>query len=373
MKQARAIAGERAIPLSHPLIGNEEKAAVMRVLDSGQLAQGPVVAQFEVEFAHWCGVKHALAISSGTAALHLALLAHGIGEGDEVITTPFTFIASANAMLFTGAKPVFVDVEPETFCIDPSKVEAAITRRTRAILPVHLYGQPAAMIELDEIARRRGLLVIEDACQAHGATVRGKKVGTLGNMAVFSLYPTKNMTAGEGGLITTDDDGLASSIRMLRQHGESERYLHQVLGYNFRLTEMAAAIGLTQLRRVDGFNATRRRNAEILRRGLANIRGLIPPVERMGYGHVYHQYTVKVTKGRDRLRAALAARGIGSGVYYPIPVHKQPVYADRGYGNLSFPVSERLCRQVLSLPVHPDLSDSDLARIIQAVREETSA
>jgi dTDP-4-amino-4,6-dideoxygalactose transaminase len=273
-------------------------------------------------------------------------------------------------VLFTGATPVFVDVEPDTFCIDPSRVEAAITPRTRAILPVHLYGQPAPMIELQDIARRHGLLVIEDACQAHGATVKEKKVGALGNTAVFSLYPTKNMTAGEGGLITSDDDELVAMIKMLRQHGESERYKHQVIGYNFRLTDLAAAIGLAQLRRVDSFNASRRHNAEALTAGLEGVRGVTPPVERTGYGHVYHQYTVRVTKERDRLRAALAARGIGSGVYYPIPVHRQPVYADRGYGDLSYPWSEQLAREVLSLPVHPAVSDADVARIVNVVREE---
>jgi dTDP-4-amino-4,6-dideoxygalactose transaminase len=364
---------ENAIPLAHPLIGEEEKRAVMRVLESGQLAQGPVVAEFEEEFARWCGVAHAVAVSSGTTGLHLALLAHGIGAGDEVITAPFTFIASANAVLYTGAKPVFVDVEPDTFCLDPALVEAAITPRTRAILPVHLYGQPAAMVELQDIARRRGLLVIEDACQAHGATVHGVKVGALGNTAVFSLYPTKNMTAGEGGLITTDDDQLASSMRMLRQHGESERYKHLVLGYNFRLTDLAAAIGLPQLRHVDAFNVTRRSNAHALSAGLKDVPGIIPPVERPGYGHVYHQYTVRVTKGRDRLRAALAARGIGSGVYYPIPVHRQPVYIERGYGDQSYPWSEQLAGEVLSLPVHPAVSEADIRRIVRAVSEEMSS
>jgi dTDP-4-amino-4,6-dideoxygalactose transaminase len=358
------------IALAHPFIGDEEKQAVMRVLESGQLAQGPVVAEFEAALAHWFGVKHAVAVSSGTTGLHLALLAHGIGEGDEVITAPFTFIASANAAVFTGATPVFVDVEPDTFNIDPNLVEAAITPRTRALLPIHLYGHPAAMPELHEIARRHGLLVIEDAAQAHGATVKGKKVGTLGNTAVFSLYPTKNMTAGEGGFVTTDDDGIAAAIRMLRQHGESERYLHQVIGYNFRMTDICAAIGLAQLRRLEGFNAARHRNAQVLSAGLDGISGLVAPVERTGYGHVYHQYTVRVERGRDELRKALTERGIGTGVYYPIPVHRQPVYEKRGYGGLSFPVSERLAGEVLSLPVHPALSEGDLTRIVKTVREE---
>ncbi|HEV2035643.1 MAG TPA: DegT/DnrJ/EryC1/StrS family aminotransferase [Candidatus Dormibacteraeota bacterium] len=388
MKEVRSVAKPSAIAIAHPFIGEEEKRAVMRVLESGQLAQGPVVAQFEEEFARWCGVKHAVAVSSGTAGLHLALLAHGIGPGDEVITSPFTFIASGNSVLFTGATPVFVDVELDTFCIDPSRVEAAITPRTRAIMPVHLYGYPASLPELAEIARQRGLFMVEDAAQAHGATVVGKKVGTFGNTAVFSLYPTKNMMAGEGGLVTTDDDRIASAVRMLRQHGESERYHHRVLGYNFRMTDLCAAIALVQLHRVDGFNAARRRNAEILSSGLAGVPGVVTPTERPDYEHVYHQYTIRVedqvptrtplpspppSRGRgmrDRLKAALAARGIGTGIYYPIPLHRQQVYVDRGYGDQSFPMSERLAGEVLSLPVHPALSDADLARVVESIREE---
>ncbi|HXM72006.1 MAG TPA: DegT/DnrJ/EryC1/StrS family aminotransferase [Candidatus Dormibacteraeota bacterium] len=358
------------IPLAHPEIGEEEKRAVLRVLESGQLAQGPVVAEFEEAFARWIGVKHAVAVSSGTAGLHLALLAHGIGNGDEVITTPFTFIASANSVLFTQAKPVFADVEPETLCIDPTLVERAITPRTRAILPVHLYGHPAAMPELADIARRHSLVLIEDACQAHGATVNGTKVGALGHTSVFSLYPTKNMTSGEGGFVTTDDPAIASAVRTLRQHGESERYHHSVLGYNFRMTDVAAAIGLAQLARLDGFNAARRRNAHELSAGLTGILGLALPIERAGYGHAFHQYTVRVAHHRDRLKAALSERGIGSGVYYPVPLHRQPVYTDRGYGGQSFPVSERLAQEVLSLPVHPALTDSDRLRIVRAVQEE---
>lgn len=362
---------EKKIPLAQPIIGDEEKAAVMRVLDSGQLAQGAVVAEFEEAFARWMGVKHAVAVSSGTTGLHLALLAHGIGQGDEVITTPFTFIASANSVLYVHGTPVFVDVEDETFCIDPSRVEAAITPRTRALLPVHLYGHPAAMPELQDIARRRGLLVIEDAAQAHGATVDGRKVGTFGNTAVFSLYPTKNITSGEGGFVTTDDDAVAAAVRTLRQHGESERYHHQVLGFNFRMTDLSAAIGLAQLRKLERFNAARRHNAAVLSRGLAGLPGVVTPVERAGYGHVYHQYTVRVTTDRDGLRKRLADRGIGSGVYYPVAVHRQPVFAARGKPP-SMPVSERLCREVLSLPVHPSLTEADLARIVAAIREEAA-
>ena len=370
MKEVRPVASEPRIALAHPMIGDEEKRAVMDVLDSGQLAQGPVVAAFEEAFARWIGVEHAIAVSSGTAGLHLALLAHGVGSGDEVITTPFTFIASANAVLFTGATPVFVDVEPDTLCIDPTLVEAAITTRTRAILPVHLYGHPAAMTELSAIARRHRLVLIEDACQAHGATVGGRKVGALGHTAVFSLYPTKNMTSAEGGFVTTDDAAIAGAIRSLRQHGESERYHHEELGYNYRMTDVAAAIGRAQLARVDAFNAARRRHAGVLSKGLAGLDGLTTPVERSGYAHVYHQYTLRIAEGREGLRSRLAARGIASGVYYPVPVHRQPVYARRGYDRQSFPVAERMAREVMSLPVHPALNDADLERIVRVVREE---
>jgi perosamine synthetase len=252
-------------------------------------------------------------------------------------------------------------------------VERAITSRTRAILPVHLYGHPAQVPELADIARRHGLAIIEDACQAHGATVQGAKVGALGHTAVFSLYPTKNMTSGEGGFVTTEDAAIASAVRSLRQHGESERYHHPVLGYNFRMTDVAAAIGLAQLRRLDGFNAARRRNAHGLSAGLGGISGLTRPVERAGYGHAFHQYTVRVAQGRDRLKASLSDRGIATGVYYPVPLHRQPVYTERGYGDQSFPVSEQLALEVLSLPVHPSLADSDLERIVRTVHEELEA
>ena len=258
----------KTIPVAAPQMGEEEKAAVMAVLESGQLAQGPVVEAFEREFARWCGVEHAVAVNAGTAALHLVMLAHGIKEGDEVITSPFTFVASANAALFAGARPVFVDIEPLTFCLDPERVEAAITPRTRAIMPVDLYGHAAAIPELREIADRHGVLLIEDACQAHGAAIGDRRAGALGVSATFSFYPTKNMTTAEGGMVTTDDAGVARQVSVLRQHGASERYHHDVLGYNFRMTEIAAAIGRAQLAKLDRFNERRRRNASVLDEGL---------------------------------------------------------------------------------------------------------
>src|SRR3989440_5856394 len=350
-------------------MGEEEKAAVMAVLESGQLAQGPVVEAFEREFARWCGVEHAVAVNSGTAALHLVMLAHGIKEGDEVITSPFTFVASANAALFAGARPVFVDIEPLTFCLDPERVEAAITPRTRAIMPVDLYGHPAAIPELREIAGRHGVPLIEDACQAHGAAIGDRRAGALGVSATFSFYPTKNMTTAEGGMVTTDDAGVARQVSVLRQHGASERYHHDVLGYNFRMTEIAAAIGRAQLAKLDRFNERRRRNASVLDEGLAGIDGVVTPKERAGYRHAYHQYTVRVAGDRDRFQQRLGELGIGSAVHYAVPVHRQPLYLSLGYGQVSMPESERAASQVLSIPVHQALTEGDLDRIVDSVRK----
>jgi dTDP-4-amino-4,6-dideoxygalactose transaminase len=358
----------KTIPIAAPQIGEEERQAVLAVLDSGQLAQGPVVEAFEREFAQWCGVGNAVALTNGTAALHLLLLAHGLKEGDELITSAFTFISSANAALFVGARPVFVDIEPDTFNLDPELVERAITPRTRAIMPVDLYGHPAAISEIREIADRHNLILIEDACQAHGATIDGVKAGALGVSAAFSFYPTKNMTTAEGGMVTSDDAELADRVRMLRQHGGTKRYHHDILGYNFRLTEVAAAIGREQLRKLDRFNAARRRNAGVLDRGLDGIEGLRTPVVRQGYGHVYHQYTVTLARGRDRIQERLRELGVGTAIHYPLPVHRQPLYLDMGYGSTSLPVTERMAQQVLSLPVHPGLSDEDLDRIVESVR-----
>ena len=357
------------IPVAAPQIGDEEKSAVMAVLDSGQLAQGPVTEAFEDEFAAWCGAKHAVAVNSGTAALHLVMLAHGIKEGDEVITSPFTFVASANAALFVGAKPVFVDIEPETFCVDPAKVEAAITPRTKAIMPIDLYGHPAAIPELREIAERHGIVLIEDACQAHGAAIGSHRAGALGVSATFSFYPTKNITTGEGGMVTTDDAKVAEQVAVLRQHGAAHRYHHDVLGYNFRMTDIAAAIGRAQLTKLDRWNERRRRNASVLDEALADIPGVATPTERPGYRHVYHQYTVRIARDRDGFKARLRELGVGSAVHYELPVHRQPLYVSLGYEDVSMPEAERAAAEVLSLPVHPALTDADLDRIAEAVRK----
>jgi dTDP-4-amino-4,6-dideoxygalactose transaminase len=359
----------KPIPVAAPQIGDEEREAVMAVLESGQLAQGPVVEAFEREFAAWCGVKHAVAANSGTAALHLLMLAHGIKEGDEVITSPFTFVSSANAALFVGARPVFADIEPDTYCLDPSRIEAAITPRTRAIMPVDLYGHPAQIEELREIATRHGLILIEDACQAHGAAIDGRKAGALGVSATFSFYPTKNMTTAEGGMVTTEDGRIAEQVAVLRQHGASRRYHHDVLGYNFRMTDIAGAIGRAQLRKLDRWNEMRRRNASLLDEGLAGTPGVTTPRERPGCRHVYHQYTVLIEGDRDRFQQRLRDLGVGSAVHYAVPVHKQPLYSRLGYGDVSMPVAEHAAAHVLSLPVHPALSEADLERIVDAVRK----
>jgi len=355
------------IQISAPLLGAEEKEAVLAVLDSGQLAQGPRVEAFEQAFAACCGVKHAVATSSGTTALQVAVLAHGIGPGDEVVTTPFTFIASANAVIFAGAKPVFVDVDERSYNMDPRLIEGAITPRTKAILPIHIFGNPCQMDLIMEIAARHGLAVIEDACQAHGASVHAKKVGSFGT-GCFSFYPTKNITTAEGGIITTDDDELADRARLLRSHGQRQRYYHESIGYNFRMTEMQAAIGLVQLEKLDRFVEARRANAAYLSSGL---RGVVTPVEAPGHRHAYHQYTVRVTKGRDLLAQHLRAQGIATGVYYPLPVHKQVAYQKLGYTDC-LPVAEKACEQVLSLPVHPGLSRADLDQIIEGVNARWS-
>jgi perosamine synthetase len=356
------------INIARPVIGEEEKAAVIAVLESGQLAQGSVVADFENAFAEYCGVKHAIATSNGTTALHVALLANEIGPGDEVITTPFTFIASANSVIYAGAKPVLVDIDPVSYNIDPDLIEAAITKRTKAIMPVDLFGNPAEMARIQEIADRHGLLIIEDAAQAHGAEENGRRAGSWGT-GCFSFYPTKNITTGEGGMVTTDSDCVADRARLIRSHGMRVRYHHESLGYNFRMTNIHAAIGMAQIGKLEGFNETRISNAMYLNKHLPKDKVQVPIV-RPGTRHVFHQYTVRILPplDRDDARRQLLEAGVGSEVYYPIPVHKQQLYLDMGYGDRSFPESEKAAEQVLSLPVHPSLTQEDLETIVEAVK-----
>jgi perosamine synthetase len=350
------------IPIARPLLGPEEQALVAETLASGSLAQGPRVRELEERFAAFVGVPNAVATSSGTTALYLALLAAGVGPGDEVISVPFTFIASATSVLYTGARPIFVDVEPGSFNIDPTQVEAAITPRTRAVMPVSLYGQVADLPAIEAITEGRGLALIEDAAQSHGAALDGRRSGSWGQ-GVFSFYPTKNMTTGEGGMITTADADRAEWARLRREHGMKVRYHHEVLGYNFRMTDIHAAIGLAQLDKLPAFNA---RRIAIAARYTASLQGVVTPRLSPGATHVYHQYTLRVLK-RDAFVERLRERGVGSGVYYPIPVHRQKPFVELGYGDQSYPVSEQLSEEVVSIPVHPGLRDEEVDTVIEAV------
>jgi len=356
------------IPIAKPIIDEDEISAVTVVLRSGIIAQGRKVEEFEEAFAQFIGTRYAVAVNSGTAALHIALLTHEIGKGDEVITSPFTFIATANSILFTGAKPVFADIEEDSFNIAPDSITEKITPRTKAIMPVHLYGQPCDMKRIMRIAQEHGLVIIEDACQAHGAEY-GKKVGSFGT-GCFSFYPTKNMTTGEGGMITTNDKDIAQKARMIRSHGQRQRYLHEILGYNYRMTDIAAAIGLCQLGKLEKFNNKRIENAKFLTTGLSRIKGLVPPHVRPNAKHIFHQYTVRITQDfsipRDELRQKLMNKGVATEVYYPLPIHKQPLYQGLDY-NDHLPNSEKAATEVLSLPVHPSLTKKDLECVVDSL------
>ncbi len=356
------------VPIAKPIIGEEEIENVVEVLKSGMIAQGPKVEEFEKKFAEWVGAKYGIAVNSGTAALHVALLSCGIGEGDEVITTPFTFIASGNSILYTGAKPVFADIDLRTYTINPDSIEPLINENTKAILPVQLYGQAANMDLINEIAEKYSLIVIEDAAQAHGATCNGEKVGSLGDMSCFSFYPTKNMTTSEGGIITTDDEELAENARIYRAHGASIRYYHNEIGYNFRMTDISAAIGLAQLNKIDEFNDKRIENAKYLNEGLKDIDGVLTPYCAYDSKHVYHQYTVRVEKGdRDDWVDIINDCGVGTGIHYPVPLYNQPIYKVLGIeGNC--PNAEIAAANVISLPVHPSLTKDDLDLVIEAVK-----
>ncbi len=380
----------------------EIDTAVARVLASGRYIGGPEVEGLEREFAEFCGVAHAVAVGSGTDALRFALMAAGIGEGGvvgvdaagagepgaregrgEVITSPLTFIATTEAISQAGERPVFVDVDLGSLTLDPAELESAVTRRTRAIVPVHLYGQAADMEPILALARKRGIAVIEDACQAHGARYRGRAAGSLGLAGCFSFYPTKNLGAcGEGGIVTTSRSDIAMRVRRLRDHGQSEKYRHAEEGYNGRLDALQAAILRVKLKRLAAWNERRRALADMYRARLRDMAepgrarrreaGLVLPEEAPGSRHVYHQFVIRV-KDRDRVRAALREKGIETGVHYPVPLHLQPCYAWMGLREGSFPEAERAAREVLSLPLYPELTDGQVDRVCAAVREAVDA
>jgi dTDP-4-amino-4,6-dideoxygalactose transaminase len=354
-------------------IKDEVDAAALRVLASTQYVLGEEVAAFEQEFAAYCGTRHAIAVNTGTSALHLALLAAGIGPGDEVITVPFTFVASVSAVCYTGARPVFVDIEPRTLTMDASKLEAAITPRTKAIMPVHLYGQMADMAPIMEIAARRGIPVIEDACQAHGAEYRGTRAGGIGVSGCFSFYPGKNLGAcGEGGLVATNDDATAAKIRMLRDWGQEQRYHHTLKGFNYRMDGIQGAILRVKLRHLEAWTEARRTNARRYTALLRDMEAVTAPTEALDRRHVYHIYAVR-TADRDGLRQSLDAAGIATGLHYPIPVHLQKAHADLGHREGDFPVSEQAAREVLSLPLYPEMTAGQVAAVVEAVAAATEA
>ncbi len=352
------------IPIAQPQIGREEQQLVSEVLQSGMIACGPRVAEFEAAFARFIGAKHAIATTSGTTALHLKLLGVGVQPGDEVIVPSFSFIASANAVLMCDAHPVFCDVEPETFTMNPEHAKKLISERTKALMPVHLYGQPADMKPLLELGEAHNLAVVGDAAQAHGARLYGTYVGCFGDAECFSFYPTKNMTTGEGGMITTNDSELAEKVVSLRNHGRLKTktgYEHGFLGFNYRMTDIAAAIGLAQLKKLPEFNKKRQRNAAFFDKQLAGIEGIQTPVVRAGAEHVYHQYTI-TCQHRSRIIEHLQKNKVGFGIYYPKALHQYPHL--KQYGHPELRISEQLCTQVLSLPVHPGVSESDLQTIV---------
>lgn len=343
----------------------EIDSALQAVIASGQFVLGPAVEAFEREVAAYCGVRHAVAVASGTDALHLALRAAGVGTGDEVVTTAFTFIATAGAISQTGARPVFVDIDAATFNIDPARLEAAVNERTRAILPVHLYGQPADLAPIRALCRSRGLTLVEDCAQSFGADYGGRKSGAYGDMGCFSFYPSKNLGAyGDGGMVITDDDATAERLRRLRDHGRVAAYRHAMIGYNSRLDELQAAVLRVKLRRLDEYNRRRRENAHRYNDRLAGSDVMTPVEDGKGL-HVYHQYTIRTAR-REAVRQALATAGIASAVYYPVPLHRQEVYAADN-ADVKLPAAEAAAQQVLSLPMYPELTEREIDEVARVV------
>lgn len=355
------------IPAAKPFIGDEEREAVDRVLRSGMIAGGPEVAAFETEFSNHVAGRECVAVNSGTSALHMGLLAAGVKAGDEVIVPSFTFAATGNSVALTGATPVFVDIEPDTFCIDPQAVEAAITPRTVGIMPVHLYGHPANMPDLQAIAAKYQLQIFEDAAQAHDASLNGTPVGAFGSFGAFSFYPTKNMTSAEGGMVSLANAELARKVRLLRNQGMERRYENEVIGFNTRMTDVHAAIGRVQLGRLPEWTRKRQENAKFFDE---NLQGVVTPAVAPGAVHVYHQYTIKIVDhDRDEFANQLAELGVGSGVYYPTPTHALPSFGL----DLDLPVTAKVATQVLSLPVYPSLTQAELDIVVEAVNKLAKA
>lgn len=350
----------REIKLAQPQLGSAEKKAVLRVLKSGNLAQGPEVAKFEDEFSAHVQGRDCVAVNSGTSALHLALLSLGIGKGDEVIVPSFTFAASANAIALTGAKPVFVDIHPKTFNIDVRLIEAQITLRTKAIVVVHLYGLAAEMMAVQKIARKHQLFIVEDAAQAHLASIQGRPVGTFGDAAAFSFYPTKNMTSGEGGMIVLKNPEQTKFCRLARNQGMQTRYQNEMIGFNLRMTDLHAAIGRQQLRKLQSWTSKRIEIAEYYSRNLENI---LTPHTPAGYVHVFHQYTLRILTNREKFLIELQEKGIGCGVYYPTEVHRLPSFNRR----VNLPETTKATLQVLSIPVHPGLKKKQLVKVVSTL------
>lgn len=361
------------ISIARPLLGKEEEDKVLQVLRSGMISSGEVVKEFEGNFAAFIGTKFALAASSGTTALHLALQSSGIMWQDKVITTPFSFIATANSILYCGAVPVFADIDEKTYNIDPEKILEILenVEGIKAVLVVHLFGLPCDMDRINAICKKNNLILIEDCAQAHGASYNGKKVGSFGNAATFSFYPTKNMTTGEGGILTTSSEEIFNEAKFLREHGAVSEYIHQTIGYNYRMTNIEAAIGICQLKKLEKFNKARRQNAGHLMKNLKNLDWLVLPHIPENVDHVFHQFTIRLKKGVDRLGLVehLRRNKIGCKVYYPMGIHQQPFYQKLGYRDKSLPVSEEASLSVLSLPVHPGLSGEDLNKIVEAMKE----
>jgi dTDP-4-amino-4,6-dideoxygalactose transaminase len=348
----------------------EIDAAIQRTIDRTAFILGPETKQFEENFARFCNVKHAIGLDSGTAALHLAMMALNIGAGDEVITSAHTFIATSEPIALLGARPVFVDIDPRTYNLDPNKLESAITPRTKAIIPVHLYGQPAEMDAIMEIARKHNIPVIEDAAQAHGATYRGRSVGTMGLMTCFSFYPGKNLGAyGDAGALVTNDDELNHKIRMLRDHGRTSKYEHEISGYGFRLDGIQGAILDVKLKHLPEWNAARRAHADYYTELLSNVdASIVTPYEPAHVQAVYHLYVIR-TRQRDELLEYLKARDIEAGIHYPVPLHLQPVYKNLGYQRGEFPETEQAAQEILSLPIYPELAHAQMERIVDTLRE----